>query len=413
MSKTNRSGFAVPGLVISAAALLFAVVLGYAIYMVVVSNRNALITATVEYASVDDGILADGVIIRDEELIFKQAGRVYMPVLTSGERVSAGHSVAVSFSSQANLSKYSALVSAQERLDLYEELAQAEDLPSAMPSLNSSIYGALRACAAFSDGGLYTADAADAFSSLESLVLKRELSLTEETDLSGTINGLKQTVSELNAALEADMQQLTTDYAGYYVQTADGYEQLLTVASIEEMTVQSLKDKLEFPAAAISSDTVLGKIVRGYTWYIAMILTEDEARLVSLDETYTMTVAGDRVTATPVRMETDSNSATVLAVFQCDVPLSNMAAEREQKCTVILDTYTGFKIPMDGLRVLDGAPGVFVLEGAKAVFKPVNILFRGDSYYIVEANDTDTDRLFLYDEIILGRNDLYDGKIVK
>lgn len=413
MPRGSKNGFGISHLVISAAALLLAVVLGYAIYMVVVSNRAALITATVEYASVDDGIAADGVIIRDEELIFKQPGRVYAPVLVSGERVSAGNSIAMSFSSQANLAQYRALTDAKNRLKLYEELAQTEETPSALPAMNHAIFNALRTCAAFSDGGLYTTEASNAFASLESAVLKRDLALAGDIDLSGTISELKATISELDAALANDMQSLTTELAGYYVQTADGYEQLLTVASIDDMTVASLRDKLEFPASAISSDTVLGKIVRGYTWYTAMILTGDEARLLSDGKTYPMTVAGDRVETQIVKMETDGDSGAVLVVFRCDVPLSDMASEREQKCTVILGSYSGFKIPLDGLRVLDGKPGVFVLEGAKAVFKPVEILFTGDSYYIVEANSTDTNQLFLYDEIILGRNDLYDGKIVK
>ena len=55
MPRGSKNGFGISHLVISAAALLLAVVLGYAIYMVVISNRAALITATVEYASVDDG----------------------------------------------------------------------------------------------------------------------------------------------------------------------------------------------------------------------------------------------------------------------------------------------------------------------------------------------------------------------
>ena len=209
------------------------------------------------------------------------------------------------------------------------------------------------------------------------------------------------------------MQQLKTDAAGYYVQSADGYEQLLTLAFIDDMTVSSLKQKQAFPASAVSAETVLGKIVHGYTWYAAVVLSDAEAAQLSINKTYTVLIAGDRMTASVIRLEPDSDAKAVLAVLKCDVPLSDMASERDQKCTIILGTYTGFKIPQDGLRILNDVPGVYVLEGAKAVFKPVDILFTGDSYYIVEANSADKKRLFLYDEIILGRTDLYDGKIVK
>ena len=75
MSKPYRRRLHFPAVVWSVIALLIAAALGYAIYMVIVSNRTSLITAMVESASVDDGILADGVLIRDEELIMKQSGR--------------------------------------------------------------------------------------------------------------------------------------------------------------------------------------------------------------------------------------------------------------------------------------------------------------------------------------------------
>ena len=111
MSKPYRRRLHFPAVVWSVIALLIAAALGYAIYMVIVSNRTSLITAMVESASVDDGILADGVLIRDEELIMKQSGRVYAPIVQNGERVSAGNSVAVSFSSQANLAGAAGTVS--------------------------------------------------------------------------------------------------------------------------------------------------------------------------------------------------------------------------------------------------------------------------------------------------------------
>ena len=412
MSKPYRRRLHFPAVVWSVIALLIAAALGYAIYMVIVSNRTSLITAMVESASVDDGILADGVLIRDEELIMKQSGRVYAPIVQNGDRVSAGNSVAVSFSSQANLAKYHEMTAAQGQLELYQELSQTENTPSAMPALNQSIYASLRSIARYADGGLFSQDTVSAYTALESAALRRELALGGG-NLHAEIAALQQTIANLRAEISSDMQQLKTDAAGYYVQSADGYEQLLTLAFIDDMTVSSLKQKQAFPASAVSAETVLGKIVHGYTWYAAVVLSDAEAAQLSINKTYTVLIAGDRMTASVIRLEPDSDAKAVLAVLKCDVPLSDMASERDQKCTIILGTYTGFKIPQDGLRILNDVPGVYVLEGAKAVFKPVDILFTGDSYYIVEANSADKKRLFLYDEIILGRTDLYDGKIVK
>lgn len=412
MHRSFNSRLHIPRIVWSVIALLAAGVLGYTIYMVIVSNQSVLLTAIVESVSVDDGILADCVLIRDEEIIYKENGRVYYPVVQNGERISAGSSIAVSFSSQENLEKYEQLAQDRTRLSLYQSLSQTDHTPSALPSLNNKIYSSLRTYSSFSDGGIFDQDFSSVFFDMESLILKRELSL-KDGDLQAIITELRQSVSSLQASLEADIQQLTTNTAGYYVQSADGYEPLLTLAFIEDMTVSSLRQKREFPASTITSNSVFGKMVYGYTWYAAVILSESEAAHLSVDTSYPLQIAGDRMIASLVRLERDTSVNSVLAVFKCDIPLSNMASERDQQCTIILNTYTGFKISQEGLRVLDGSPGVYVLEGAKAVFKPVHILYTGDSYYIVESNSTDKKQLFLYDEIILGRNDLYDGKIVK
>lgn len=412
MASVKKSRFTVTGILLSLISLIAAITLGYVIYMVAAANRSALITATVESVTVDDGIIADGVIIRDEVLIHKEPGRFYLPMHENGERVSAGNAIAVSFSSRSAMSKYQALLEAEARLTLYQSLAQIENTPSAMPKLNSDIYTELRNSAAYADNGLYSGEVGDTYRALEELILWRDIALAESSNLEVNIAELQLSIRKLKAELTGTMKELTIDNAGYFVQTADGYEQLLTVESIASMTASGLTDKLEFPAAAISSDTVFSKVVHGYTWYTAVILPEKEARLLSENE-YLLSVAGDRLTASVERVATDNESNQTLVVFRCDIPLSDMAIERRQQCTIILGSYSGFKIPVDGLRVIDGVPGVFVLEGAKAVFKPVRILYTGDSYYIVESNRQNTDALFLYDEIILGRNDLYDGKIVK
>lgn len=412
MASVKRSRFTVTGILISLIALIAAIVLGYVIYMVAAANRSSLITAVVESVTVDDGIMADGVIVRDEKLIYKEPGRVYLPLHENGERVSAGNAIAVSFSSRSAMSKYQALQEAESRLALYQSLAQIENTPSAMPKLNSDIYASLRSGASYAEEGLYAEEVANSFAALEELVLRRYVALAETNDLATAIAEQQLEIRRLRADLAGAMKELPIDTAGYFVQTADGYEQLLTVESLADMTATGLTSKLQFPAAAITSDSVLCKVIRGYTWYTALILPAEEARMLSENE-YLLSVAGDRLTATVERVATDSETEQTLVVFRCDIPLSDMAVERRQKCTIVLGTYSGFKIPVDGLRVVDGTPGVFVLEGAKAVFKPVRILYTGDSYYIVEANRDNTNALFLYDEIILGRNDLYDGKIVK
>ena len=61
----------------------------------------------------------------------------------------------------------------------------------------------------------------------------------------------------------------------------------------------------------------------------------------------------------------------------------------------------------------DGVTGVYVLSGINAVFKPIEILY-SDSNYVICKNDVQSSSgIRMYDEVILGGSDLYDGKTVK
>ena len=57
--------------------------------------------------------------------------------------------------------------------------------------------------------------------------------------------------------------------------------------------------------------------------------------------------------------------------------------------------------------------GVYCVSGAKARFKPVEVLLTGDDYAVVRsAGSTEKLRLRPGDEIIVAARDLYDGKVV-
>ena len=60
--------------------------------------------------------------------------------------------------------------------------------------------------------------------------------------------------------------------------------------------------------------------------------------------------------------------------------------------------------------------GVYCVVGMEARFKPVEILYSGEGFALVKANqpaDKETLRLRPGDEVILSARDLYNGKVVE
>ena len=89
---------------------------------------------------------------------------------------------------------------------------------------------------------------------------------------------------------------------------------------------------------------------------------------------------------------------------------------------------SGLRVPRSALRVDTSTvtdeetgqseevsvTGVFAAVGSQAEFKPVNVLYQGEDYYLVEPVDpASATRLRADDEIILNSKGLYDGKVIR
>ena len=70
----------------------------------------------------------------------------------------------------------------------------------------------------------------------------------------------------------------------------------------------------------------------------------------------------------------------------------------------------------DGTEKETTATGVYAIMGREARFKPVEVLFTGENYVLLEStarSNQETLRLRPGDEIIITAKDLFDGKVVR
>ena len=120
-----------------------------------------------------------------------------------------------------------------------------------------------------------------------------------------------------------------------------------------------------------------------------------------------------------------------MVTFQGNTYLQELTLLRRQSAEIILDTTDGIRVPLAALRVATqtvaekdpeteettskevNVTGIYCVSGAKARFKPVEVLLTGDDYAVVRsAGSTEKLRLRPGDEIIVAARDLYDGKVV-
>lgn len=392
---------------------------------------NPLTTAVAYPYQSDEAITVSGYLVRREEVLPSYDGLLFIS-REEGERVSAGGSVGVVYHSQEALEQARQLQ--QLRLQL-EQLEYAQSVASGSQEalqLDSSIAQELVALKSAMASERYSA-AEDAAAALETYVLKREYTYSGEGDVEEQLAGLADQIRALSASTRQSSTAVTVQEGGYYSALVDGYESVLTPDMLEELTPGQLRSVS--PDASRTSNA--GKIIYGNQWhYVALLSEADAGQLWEGAEVSLRFVSGleKDVPMTVERISTAENGQR-LVVLSADRYLSVTTLLRDQSAQIILQSYSGIRVPKTAVRVLDvtreneageeeavSLTGVYCRVGAAARFKPVDILYQGEDYYLVSpAPDrmgslSETGRelrtLRNGDEVVVTAKDLYDGKVI-
>ena len=397
---------------------------------------DPLTTAVAYNYRSDQGITVSGYLIRDEEVLADNSGLVYV-TREEGEKVSQGGDVAVVYHSQEGLEQ------AQRRAALEDQLEQLEYAQTvaaggqAVLRLDSSIREGIFTLRQAVESEDYTAAGREA-ENLRALVLKRDFTYSGQDDLDVQIEALSAEIQSLRAVARSNSTTITTGQGGYYSSLVDGYEAVLTPDRLQEMTAAELM--------AVGSDSAVsssvGKVIHGNRWYYAAAVEPEELGKLQEGDSVTLRfVSGleKDVPMTVFRIGEEESNGRCLLVLAADQYLSVTTLLRDQNAQVIFRSYDGIRVPSQAMRLLEvtftdeetgeerteTVSGVYCRVGLIARFKPVEVIYQGEDYYLVAPSeeamgwmDLGQSQRSIYtiragDEVIVTARDLYDGKVIE
>lgn len=383
----------------------------FVVHQLYSSFYKPISTASAEYYTATEGFEITGIIIREEKLITASASGTLHFLLSDGERVAKDGVVANIYSSADASVTVNRIEQLKTRIADIEEMQGYNDVEAADISLaNSKIKKSLNQLIRSSATGDFSS-ATDDENSLLTNISRKQMITGEQTDFSALLGELKAELDTLNASLPNAIGQIKTDASGYFVSGTDGYENVLLCENTDSITPEYL-DGLK--PEQTSSNTV-GKIVSGYTWYIATTVDINDSLQYKTGDTLKIETSVKSTPELDVTVEKINNSADgerATIIFSCRQMNSELASMRKGVMTVVKNTYSGLKIPTKALRVQDGQTGVFVRSGQSLKFVTVNVIYRTDEYIICEQQTSNESVLRLYDEVVVKGKRLYDGKIV-
>lgn len=376
-------------------------------------------TQTVYEQTVLDTVDARMFVIREETVLTVPTNGVTVPLADNAERVSKGSTIAAVFSSEEAAENYVELQSLEKKLSAYQkidgQLKMANiDLEKLTDEINSE-YKEILDCSYNNDfSGL-----GDLKLLLSEKLSRKQISLDKVVDCAEIIARLQNEISALSSN-SVPSQIITAEASGYYVNKEDGFEDVLSVENIEELTAEQLNDALESDKKEPTNGSI-GKIIDGYNWYIAAVIESVHASSFTKDKPVSLIFgdSNDDAVSTYLHSVKKVNDKESLIIFRCTLMNEDLISLRKIDGKIVVNNYTGLKVSRDAVRLDEnGNTGVYVRRGNIVNFRSLNIVYSEDSFVVAIKPGENSDvklpytHLKQYDEVIISGKDLKDGMVI-
>lgn len=389
------------------------------------------LSSTLAYTyRVEETASLTGYMVREELVLSGDSSGLLQLQRQEGERVAVGGTVAKVYANQEALDRQKEIENLNGRIEQLTYVQEAEAGVEVARKLDQQIRrNILDHRAALAAGRLNEAEQQSA--ELRAQVLKYDYTVSDTEDVDTQLQTLKAELKSLNAQSGGSTKRITAPKSGLYSAVVDGYESLLRPETVSQLMPSDLTALR--PEEGVRSE--VGKLVLGKEWFfVAAVPADTAAKLGKLEQRGTeLTLrfakgVGRDLSVTIASISPEENGRCAV-VFRGETYLAQLTMLRQQSAQIVYDEVNGIRIPKEALRVVtrtvqleDGSTkestvtGVYTLLGREARFKPVEVLYTGETYVLAEPairSDQETLRLRPGDEVIISANNLVDGKILR
>ncbi len=384
------------------------------------SLLNTAKTTTAVRITVDDSFTAQGWFFRDEVLADGISSETVKHIVHSGEKVQKDAALAVVYTDASALEASQKIEVLNDEIALLTSAMQSATNSSDAAKLDQQITAKILSVSSKAQSGIVTGIDSET-AGLRNLCLRRSAGNLDGTALSAQLSALTTERDALNKQLVGRSTTIASPASGFFSEIVDGFEGQLTAKAVDSLTIDEFKALNQQDAKSTKSEQ-LGKVVRDFRWYFVTAVSIDELNGIKIGANLRLRfpqVDDDIVvTVHDIRKEKDEKVALLILRGMDITP--ELVTMRCQSAEIIRASYTGIRVPKAAVKIQinqkndDQQQGVYILPDSMSRFKPIDVLYEGDDYYVVRQGDTGTNTgLVVGDTIIVNARGLEDMKVIK
>lgn len=226
---------------------------------------------------------------------------------------------------------------------------------------------------------------------------------------SGIIADLNRQKTEVENRIGGNKYPIYSENSGIFTTVLDGLEDYLTPERAMTMSVSEFKaikvNEAETVATMVEAGTDICKISNNHEWYVLLCAPADEMKNHEVGDEVEVrfdSIPGEQVKCkiSNISPEEDGN---ILVLLMSNHYLEGAYSFRRSDATIVLESYTGYEVPIHALRVENNVQGIIGEKNNEQKFYPCKVLYTNTKEGYVIVNDTDGENdLIGIDRIVVG-----------
>lgn len=342
-----------------------------------------------------------GIFVRDETPVSYDGSGVVRYLYNDGSKVMVNAILANVYNSEFDIESSQKIQEISDEVELLNKVQNKGTTEVAQPEFISNLINEkYRSIAKYNDEGNFEKVSSEKQELLKLLDIM-QIVTGKETDYNSRISYLENEIKNYDSRKVTPINTVSTEKEGYFVSYTDGYENVVNTENIDSLDVNEIENIINNPVNEQVDNKYIGKIIDSYSCKIVGIVDNGE-NTIKENTTVKISIDGSDipVKATIDEIKKTDDAGKRIIIMSCDEMTYDKVKTRIGEIDLLLNKYTGIKVPSQAIRFINGEKGVYITLGENISFRKIVVLYESDDYVIVEENG-DSSYLQPYDEVIV------------